>query len=200
MRSLMLAVVGCVSLSSSATTIRRVQPSIVEIRAYRKNGDYAMGTGFAVRRNVICTAYHVVDGSANGEKFYVIPYGSEDEIAATILAADPEHDIALLLVPELDLQPLGLARRTPRPGDRILIGGHPLGLLNSWTSGMIAAVRSEGLLLDAMVGPGNSGGPVLSTDGRVLGVTSQMTKGGTGGFGLAVPTKYVIKLVSRSVH
>ncbi len=101
-----------------------------------------------------------------------------------IVAADPSRDLALLViqgVPE-SVRPIpwGTADAV-RPGDDVVVIGHPLGLLWSITTGIVSGVRSNFRVSDSAVkstvvqtqtpvNPGNSGGPLLTSDGHLIGV------------------------------
>jgi S1-C subfamily serine protease len=101
---------------------------------------------------------------------------------AAILRADPAHDLALL---QVDNVPAGVTGLQPasinalQPGDQVAVIGHPTGLLWSMTTGIISAVRTHMMIGNAFgtviqtqtaVNPGNSGGPLIGTDGNVAGV------------------------------
>jgi S1-C subfamily serine protease len=102
-----------------------------------------------------------------------------------IVATDPSRDLALLEVPNI---PAGLVGIAPagidsiQPGDPVAVIGHPHGLLWSLTTGIVSAVRHNfrvgasepdfGTVIQtqAPTNPGNSGGPMLGADGRLVGV------------------------------
>lgn len=101
-----------------------------------------------------------------------------------IIASDPSRDLALLVfrdVPEA-VRPIALGSvDAVRPGDDAVVIGHPLGLLWSITTGIVSGVRSNFRLSDSAVestvvqtqtpvNPGNSGGPLLTSDGHLIGV------------------------------
>lgn len=133
----------------------------------------------------VATAYHCV---ANGLRPTVRVRGEEDEryVGRTIAAAAKE-DLALLSVPELagKVPPLQIREAPVRRGDRVYGIGHPFApaadsegpfegmLLWSVTEGIISAVGPRLIQTDAALNPGNSGGPVVDTEGRIVGIASR---------------------------
>lgn len=101
-----------------------------------------------------------------------------------VVATDPGRDLALLLVRGLPQLVAPIAPGTldsVSPGDGVIVIGHPVGLLWSLTTGIVSGVRSNFrispsgpttmvLQTQAPVNPGNSGGPLLASDGRLLGI------------------------------
>lgn len=104
--------------------------------------------------------------------------------AGVIVAVDPSRDLALLAVRDVPESVRPIAWGTVdavRPGDDVIVIGHPLGLLWSITTGIISGIRSNFQISDSAVestvvqtqtpvNPGNSGGPLLTSDGRLIGV------------------------------
>lgn len=149
--------------------------SVVQVRT-----DQGQGTGFAWARQgralVIVTAAHVVDAAS--VITVIAPDGTEHP--ASVLTRDPVVDIALLEVADgLLLEPLarGDSQRLA-PGDPLYVVGFALGteLLGdpTVTRGVLSGRRVvdgvEYLQTDAAMNPGNSGGPVLDSEGHVVGV------------------------------
>jgi S1-C subfamily serine protease len=155
--------------------------------ARRVNGvEVSHGTGFAIGGGYVLTAAHVVrDG---GE--FVLTNTAGQESSATIRSAAPCDDLALLDVDGLALRGLPLGRQSALSrGDSVVAVGYPASVTGgrdlTVTSGVVSVVQStiaiDGLGIprlpnvlqtDTAVNPGNSGGPLLSTDGRVVGVLS----------------------------
>ncbi len=149
------------------------------VRITRPDGGLGAGFLFFSSRHV-ATAFHVVD---LGRGVTVELLGGA-RIPATVVATDPERDLAILELerPVLDARPLSL-RFEVTVGTPVLAIGHPhgdfgtqgslKGLLNhSGSRGMVSAVTETLFQTDAMLSPGNSGGPLLGCDGAVLGVAS----------------------------
>jgi hypothetical protein len=162
----------------------RARPSIVSIRS-----GTSTGTGFyATASGVIVTNAHVV-GYAQDVRIIDV---ERREFAARVIAADLRLDIALLAADQLRAPlPLGDSRAV-RVGERVLAIGDPLGLPATATGGIISSVdrtsRRTGvtyLQTDAALNAGNSGGPLLDDNGRVVGVNTMIAM--ADGVGFAIP-------------
>jgi serine protease Do len=152
------------------------------------------GSGFAIAPNMVVTNAHVVEAAQNDGKVVigVIPSQGRDSYPARIVAYSPGNDLALLqLGNNAALPPLTLFPGAVPEGMQIAAVGYPGNVdaaqgLSSGdivtpqdtvkTYGQVSAARSskqfDTILHSAQLGAGNSGGPLLDTCGRVLGVNS----------------------------
>ena len=135
----------------------------------------------------VATAYHCV---ASGLKVEVRTR-SGDQYFGRMISADPDNDIALLRIPELagTVPALALRDQAPRQGEAIYGLGHPFapvagrtlameGMLQwSVSAGIVSNVGPRLIQTDAALNPGNSGGPALDRDGRVVGIASRKLSG-----------------------
>jgi S1-C subfamily serine protease len=189
--------------ATSAVVYQQILPSLVTIQTKSRSskGDGGgLGTGVIVNANgSILTAFHVVDGATSVRVTFIDGTRSRAEVAET----DPENDTAVLLpkrLPEV-IVPAVLGGRV-QVGDETYAVGHPLGLVDSITSGVISGLdrsvegnhgkRLRGLIqFDAAVNPGNSGGPLLNRGGQVIGIVTSLANpsrnGNFIGIGFAVP-------------
>ncbi len=171
-----------------------------------------LGSGFVIdSEGHIVTNAHVVDG-AKGE--ITVSFSNEEEVVAKVIGIDNATDVALLKVDlpasALTVIPLGDSA-TQQVGDPVVAIGNPFGQDRTVTSGIISAVARSiqapnGFMIDgaiqtdASINHGNSGGPLLNMQGRVIGINSQINTGGTGdgnvGIGFAVPINLVKQVVS----
>lgn len=166
----------------SAQVFQIIQPSLVLIQtAGEEDG---LGTGVIIDdRGDILTSLHVVAGADS----ITITFGDGSESPGIVMVEQPENDIAVLqaLKPPAQIVPATLANpRSMRVGDEAYVVGHPLGLYNSMSAGVISGfdrsfqptnsrVRLKGLIqIDAAVNPGNSGGPLLNRYGQVVGIVA----------------------------
>jgi serine protease Do len=156
------------------------------------------GSGFIVdAKGMMVTNFHVVEGAdqvtvtlIDGRKFV-----SKD------IRGDRRSDLALIRIDIKDNKPLAALEFADSDameiGDRVLAFGAPFGLTGSVTSGIVSAKGRSGLAMnmyedflqtDAAVNPGNSGGPLVNLEGKVIGVTSAIKSrsGGFQGVGLAI--------------
>jgi putative serine protease PepD len=160
----------------------------------REDDGVATGSGFAIGDGSVVTNHHVVSGA---EEVAVRLRGRR--VRARVLGSDPSTDLAVLrLRPgqarRLEALPLGDSADV-RPGDPAVVIGNPLGLARTITAGVVSAIDRrieapdgfpirDAIQTDAAVNPGNSGGPLLDADGRVIGVIAQ---GRGDGIAFAVP-------------
>lgn len=194
--------------SSTAALYKRVKDSVVEIHASQSGSDpfgnerqgEATGSGFVIdEQGHIVTNQHVVSGSESVN----VEFADGSEVDANVVGTDPSTDIAVLDVnrPAAQLTPLNFASEgTLEVGDPVIAIGSPLGLQGTLTTGVISALGREiqspngftienAVQTDAALNRGNSGGPVLDTQGRVVGVAAQIASetGSNTGIGYAIP-------------
>jgi hypothetical protein len=198
-----------------ASTIRRVLPSVVEIKT-------ASGLGSGVVYDAaghIVTNAHVV-GSATS--FQVVLAGSAKPLPAHLTGSYPPDDLAVIQV-------RGAAHLVPahfgdssklRVGDIVLAMGNPLGLASSVTDGIVSAVGrtvsepqgngSPGATLpdviqtSAAINPGNSGGALVNLANQVVGIptlaaTDQQIGGAAPGIGFAIPSNIVTDIAGQII-
>jgi putative serine protease PepD len=191
---------------------RRAAPGVVEIRAGGLGPDETQaesgGSGFVIDEDGhIVTNQHVVQGAET----VTVVFANGDEAEARVVGADASTDIALLELADADrdLTPLQLGSSTSLAiGDPVVAIGSPFGLEGTLTTGVVSGLDRElrapdgftidgAIQTDAALNRGNSGGPLLDRNGRVVGVTSQIesTTGGNVGIGYAVPIETVRTVV-----
>ena len=178
---------------SPADIAARATPAIVTVRAGN-----SLGTGFVVRQGGwIATNFHVVRGAT---EVTVVLADHREFPVVEIMNPNRLHDLVILRVdaPNLPVLTLGDSSKV-RPGDSVLAIGHPLGLEDTISNGLISAVREvhadlEVLQISAPIAPGSSGGPLFNEHGEVIGVATAISSTGQNlNFGL--PSKYVSELV-----
>jgi putative serine protease PepD len=163
----------------------------------------ATGTGFEVdSQGHVVTAHHVVAGA----KKVTIRLQDGKVRNATVVGSDDSTDVAVLHVNPsgLQLHPLPLGNSGALAvGDPLVVIGDPFDFNRSLSTGVVSALQrtiqapngftiANAVQTDAAINPGNSGGPLLSADGRVIGIADQIATGGSGadsftGVGFAVP-------------
>jgi S1-C subfamily serine protease len=184
-----------------AGVAERLAPSVANLRVLRstRRGRIPAGAGSAVvltRDGFLITSAHVVAGRHQGGRATFV---DGREIGFRVVGADPLSDLALLRTDADDLSPamLGDAARL-RVGQLVVAIGNPHGFAGSVTAGVVSALgrslpaRSGSTLrmidnviqTDASLNPGNSGGALVDSFGRVVGVNTAVA--GVG-LGLAVP-------------
>lgn len=153
---------------------------------------YSTGTGFYLSdRNVIVTNYHVVEDNLS----VIAESAGFERQLVKVLYIDARYDLAFLSAPagtkELPVVRLGVDK-VLKALDRVTAIGHPFGLKFSAKSGVISNTSESMngipyLHIDAALNPGNSGGPLVDTDGDIVGInTFVMRDGDNTGFSLPV--------------
>jgi hypothetical protein len=161
----------------------------------------AEGSGFIISGDgKIVTNHHVMQGAHSAT--VKLNNGAFFQVEG-IVADDPEHDLAIIKVPGKNLPTLTLADSDRiSVGDRVLAIGSPLGLENSVTDGIVSALRDDSkgrswIQTTAPASHGNSGGPLLLMDGKVIGVLTWKASEGEN-LNFAVPSKSIPPLLSES--
>ena len=201
---------------------RRVSPAVVEIRIDRRGGDsftrLGSGSGFLIDdQGHIVTNNHVIQDADRVR----VNFQNGESVEAEILGTNPGNDLALLKVDSAVLEgiePLALGDSSQAlPGQMAIAIGSPFGLDGSVTVGVISGVGRTldsdiarpiaGVLqTDALIGPGNSGGPLLNSSGEVLGINTaiRVSSGGLefrtvsrSSIGFAVPINTLADLLPR---
>jgi serine protease Do len=170
-------------------------------------GDVAsvLGSGFIIRADgLIVTNRHVIAGARTVK----VKLTDGRELPAKVIGADAATDIALLRVSAGGLPVLRLGSSANiAVGEAVIAIGNPFGLGQSVTAGIVSARGRtleadpyiDFLQTDAAINSGNSGGPLLSTDGTVIGVTSAIfsPNGGSVGLGFAIPAETVASVIDE---
>jgi len=176
--------------TSSRELARRALASAAALRCLNSGG-----SGFFVAADLVVTNAHVL--CPPGEQLQVSTSDGR-ALAGEVLRRDHAMDLALVRVAGAGAAPLPLGDvGEAGVGDRVTIVGSPVGLDFTVQEGSLSSLqRSAGgtayLQLDAKVSPGNSGGPVIDGQGRVIGIVSMKVTGeGVEGIGLAIPINYV---------
>lgn len=163
-----------------------------------------MGSGVIVSGNgYILTSNHVVSNPQSGDADEVVVKLSDGrEMPATIVGTDPATDIAVLKIEAEALPHITIADSDElKVGDIVFAIGNPLKVGLTVTQGIVSAVDRSNLELlgkegyedfiqtDAPINLGNSGGPLLDADGRLIGINTAIVSqsGGSIGIGFAIP-------------
>src|SRR5690625_1186826 len=162
-----------------------------------------VGSGFVISDDgYILTNNHVV---ADAEDIYVT-FVDGEEYSAERIGTDVRSDGALIKIEAIDLTPLPIgSSKKLKKGEWVLAIGSPFGLDATVTVGVVSAInRDTGDYLpfiqtDVAVNPGNSGGPLLNTQGEVVGVNAQIVSrsGGFMGISLAIPIDEAMDVVEQ---
>ncbi len=179
----------------------------------------ALGTGFVVdKQGYILTNAHVVDESGQRASSVTVVFnkgGSETiRVPGQLVGVDVGSDVAVIKVDPSkvgNLNPLPLGdSSTVQVGEPVVAIGNPLGYDFSITSGIVSATgRSlqapngqtipNGIQTDAAINQGNSGGPLIDSSGKVIGINEQIASsgGGNDGLGFAVPINTAVRSMGQ---
>ena len=195
-----------------------IRPAVVQVRRLgaeeEADDERTVGTGVVIiDTGVILTNLHVVAGA--GRVGVVFADGTES--TADIVYVQPEHDLAVIrantLPDDLVAAPLRSTRGL-RLGDRVVAVGYPFGIGPSVTAGVVSGLRREYrgeegeavmtnlIQFDAAANPGNSGGPLVTEDGHVVGIVTAILNPSKQrvfiGIGFAVPIENATAGLGRS--
>ena len=142
--------------------------------------DIGLGSGFFIDKNIIVTNYHVIEG-ATIAYCYTNNDATKYEIDGYV-AVDTSVDLILLKVTSLNKTPLKFATSAATPGQKVYVIGSPKGLSATISDGIISGLRDFGgyklIQITAPISPGSSGGPVLNSNGELIGVAVCQLKEG----------------------
>ena len=159
------------------------------------------GAGFFVAPDLVATNAHVL---CHDRASLQATLHDGRRLPASVAASDDWLDVALLRVPGAGIRPLPLGDATRlEPGDAVLFIGSPLGMDFSVSRAIVSHPRRNvyGIAFvqfDANVNPGNSGGPLLDTEGRAVGIVSMMLLDSRG-LAFALPVNYLRSLPGVSL-
>ena len=185
---------------SVAEIAEATRPSLVKITQAGREGEYGVGSGFVVREDgLIVTNRHVI-----GEARRLKVEGSDGRVheVLEVFAHDAKLDLAILRVATKGLKPLLLGdSQGAKQGEPIVAMGNPEGLAYSVVEGVISEAQRdvEGQSMIQVAIPierGNSGGPLLDREGRVLGVLT-LKSARTENLGFAMPSAALKKLLDK---
>lgn len=175
----------------------QIRPSIVNVTQVGRDGPFGVGSGFVIGEDLIATNRHVI-----GEARRILVETSDGRSLDVIevVANDARLDLAILRVAQKGLKPLAFGDSdSMRQGQPIVAMGNPAGLAFSVVEGVISEPSRdvEGTQMIQIAVPierGNSGGPLVDRQGRVLGVLT-LKSARTKNLGFAMPVSALKKLV-----
>ncbi|MEV1287137.1 trypsin-like peptidase domain-containing protein [Micromonospora sp. NPDC049679] len=204
---------------SLAGVAERLLPSVVTVQV-SGGGGFSVGSGFvATADGYVITNDHVVEATARSGSATVV-FSDGTTASAKVVGKDPESDIAVIKVGRGGLVPVEFGdSEAIAVGDPVLAIGSPLALANTVTAGIVSALDRTiqagepggqvryyaAIQTDAAVNQGNSGGPLVDSAGRVVGVNSVIKslapddqQAGNIGLAFAIPINQA-KRVTRDI-
>jgi S1-C subfamily serine protease len=199
---------------------QQVSPAVANITTQIVRTDFfwgnmpeeGTGSGFLWdNQGHVVTNYHVVEGAQE----ISVSFGDDVNLSATVVGADPQNDLAVLRVdnPPASVQPIQPGSSADlKVGQTVLAIGNPFGQFDrTMTEGIISALNRtiqagnqvlRGVIqTDAAINRGNSGGPLLDSRGRLVGVNSAIFSptGTSAGVSLAIPVDKVRRVVPELI-
>ena len=205
---------------SASEAFEKVLPAVVLVRGFGAERDdgyvrpESTGTGVVIVDNgIILTNLHVVHGA----KRIQLTFSDGLESEAAVIGTQPENDLAVLKAAKIpdDLFAATLRSTTElKPGDPVVAVGFPFGIGPSASSGVVSGLKREYrsmsgerilsnlIQFDAAVNPGNSGGPLVTAEGEVVGIVTGLLNPTEQrvfiGIGFAVPIENAASAVGLS--
>jgi S1-C subfamily serine protease len=187
----------------------RTHRGVVEITVTGA-GSQGQGSGFVYdREGHVVTNQHVVESGGS----ISVRFWNGETYDATVVGSDASTDLAVIDVdaPASVLHPIALGDSSKLDvGDGVVALGSPFGLEGTITSGIVSALHrqmrapnnftiNDSIQTDAAINHGNSGGPLLDMQGKVVGVNAQIESesGGNDGVGFAIPSNTVRSIVTQ---
>jgi putative serine protease PepD len=208
------------SALSVGSIYKLAHKAVVEIRVtsngssspFEQQTQRSQGSGFVYdAKGHIITNQHVVDGADS----ITVTFWNGKTYSAHLVGSDASTDTAVIKVdaPASALHPLALAdSNAVQVGDGVVAIGSPFGLEETVTTGIVSALHrqmtspnnftiDDSIQTDAAINHGNSGGPLLNVQGKVIGITSQIESdsGGNDGVGFAVPSNTVRTIANKLI-
>ncbi|MBD0338782.1 MAG: trypsin-like peptidase domain-containing protein [Thermoleophilia bacterium] len=211
--------------SSVAGIVERAMPSVVEVKTESAAETFpspfpnpapsprvqGVGSGWVYDDDGhVVTNQHVVGGTDE----VTVVFEDGTEVPATVVGADPSTDVAVLKLEEgheAPVLPLG-STSSLKLGDTVIAIGSPLGLQGTVTAGIVSGLGRDirapneftiagAVQTDAALNHGNSGGPLLDSSGRVVGMNAQIASetGANTGIGYAIPVETVKRIADQLI-
>ncbi|MGW6442245.1 S1C family serine protease [Lentzea sp. NPDC055074] len=183
---------------SYADVVTRTAPSAVTVRV-----EDGVGSGVVLRSDVVVTNEHVVKTNRQVR----IRYADGQESGGEVIATDPLSDLAVVRTERKNLPVAEFRAELPRPGEAVLAIGSPLGLEFTVTAGIVSGLHRtlsggpqvELIQTDAPISPGNSGGALLDSAGRVIGINESYIPPSQGAvsLGFAIPSGVTLDVAEK---
>jgi regulator of sirC expression with transglutaminase-like and TPR domain len=197
--SLCFVVEAASKAKSTADLAESIAPSLVKITQLGREGTDGIGSGFIVSADgLIATNLHVI---GEARRLQVEMHDGKTHAVTVVHATDAHRDLALLKIEAKGLKPLPLGdSKKVRQGESVVAMGAPEGLGFSIVQGVLSATReidgNDMLQVAIPIEKGNSGGPLLDMQGRVLGIlTLKHIK--TDNLGFAMPVNALKELIEE---
>jgi S1-C subfamily serine protease len=194
------AMIAWAQPKSARQIAQQAFPSVVLVVMQDDHGQTtSLGSGFVLRDGQVVTNRHVIAGAVSGF-VRLVDKSTKFEIAGTV-AVDDAHDLAVVAATGLKAPSLPLGDSDQiAVGDEVYAVGNPRGLEGTFSQGIVSAIRRVGgdtiLQITAPISPGSSGGPILNSNGEVIGIAVATFTGGQN-LNLAIPVSRLTALTGE---
>jgi hypothetical protein len=196
----LLTSISTIQAQTARQIAQNAFPSVALLVTEDSNGQpLSLGSGFFVGSDIIATAFHVIEGASKGY-IKIVGQKGKYEIAG-IVGSDAKRDLVLLKITGVKAPPLSLGDADQvAVGDEIYVISNPQGLEGTLSQGIVSGIRQIGsdilFQITAPISPGSSGGPVLNSQGKVIGIAVATFTGGQN-LNFAIPVSYLNSLLSK---
>ncbi|MEK6890958.1 MAG: trypsin-like peptidase domain-containing protein [Nanoarchaeota archaeon] len=177
--------------------IQDVIPGVVSVAT-----DISQGSGFIITEDgYVVTNAHVLAG---GRYVRVLTYETNQWIPAQLVDYDAEIDVALLKIPDKNYNNLEFGKSSElKIGEKAIALGNPLGLSFSVSEGIVSGLNRVGpnnlpiyIQIDTPLNPGNSGGPLINKEGKIIGINNFKLQGSEN-LGFALESDEAVKTINE---
>lgn len=178
--ALLAIIFGCLAKLSFAANLEKLvketEPKVVKIGIVTDKGHGVCSGSFISSTGIVLTCAHCF--SEDGIRKVFIKTADEKVYPAALLAIDEGKDLALIVPDSTGPFPYFNFGKEPQRGQQVLSFGSPLGVQHTITVGWVDNVikQAQIILHSAFVNPGNSGGPLVDTSGKLVGVNEAMLR------------------------
>ncbi|MBL0312733.1 MAG: trypsin-like peptidase domain-containing protein [Holophagaceae bacterium] len=185
---------------SSERVYHLASKSIVVVNAMNTSTkDSKLGTGVVIKKNVIVSNKHIIE---NCDLIWISVGNKQWNIDINDILIDPERDLALLTVEDLDLPSIKLNQDLPVIGQKIYAIGNPKGLETTISDGIVSGLRGgknkDLIQITSPISPGSSGGGLFDEQARLIGITTFYLQEGQN-LNFSLPTKWVKDIDKRAI-
>ena len=192
-----------------ADVIAKAEKSVVRIEVESREGS-SLGSGYIVHSSgVMVTNVHVMAGARTAVAIF--PNGKKYNVKGTY-HIDPARDICITQIDGKNFPVLPMAKDLPRKGEEVIALGSPQGLSFTATRGIVSAIRSQlemardtgnpgikgtWVQVDAALSPGNSGGPIINRDGKLVAMSTLASFGQSQNLNFGISMKDVRETAAK---
>ena len=189
-----------------ADVYKAVSPSVASVAVYGGSGRSAQGSAFVYDEDHLLTNEHVVTDADEVS----VRFGSSGWLTSSVVATDVYSDLAVLELSDRPAAatPLPHVDSDPAVGSEVVALGNPFGYSGSVSAGIVSGVDrtlpaangfaiADAIQTDAAVNPGNSGGPLVTLDGELVGIVNS---GGGDNIGFAISTALTERVVPSLIR